>query len=79
MPADYEVSYTALTVGITLYEVRHVVISDLVVQGFPVDSINRERWRLDASLIGLTCRGNGLSGISIGGEVSGPGHSLPRR
>jgi hypothetical protein len=67
MPRDYELSYTALTVGITLYEVRHVVISDLVVQGFQLDGINAHDGVFDASLVGLTCRGNGRSGISIGG------------
>ena len=31
---EYPLSYTALPVGITLYEVRHVLITDLTVQGF---------------------------------------------
>ena len=66
-PPDYELSYTALPVGITLYEVRHVIINDLVVQGFQLDGVNAHDSAFDVSLNGLTCRGNGRSGISIGG------------
>jgi len=66
-PHDYELSHTTLTVGITLYEVRHVVISDLIVQGFQLDGINAHDSVFDTTLVGLTCRGNGRSGIAING------------
>ena len=66
-PDDYRLSHTALTVGLTLYEVRHVVISDLIIQGFQLDGVNAHDGVYQASLMGLTCRGNGRSGISIGG------------
>jgi len=66
-PRIYNLAYTALPVGITLYEVRHVLISDLIVQGFQLDGINAHDSVFDATLVGLTCRGNGRSGISIGG------------
>lgn len=66
-PREYELAITALPVGLTLYEVRHVVVSDLIVQGFQLDGVNAHDNVYDARLVGLTCRGNGRSGISIGG------------
>ena len=67
LPCEYELAYTALPVGLTLYEVRHVVVSNLIVQGFQLDGVNAHDNVFDTSLIGLTCRGKGRSGISIGG------------
>ena len=67
IPQQYELSYSVLTVGITLYEVRNVTIRDLIVQGFQLDGINAHDSVFGATLIGLTCRGNARSGISVGG------------
>jgi hypothetical protein len=67
LPDQYDLSYTSLQVGITLYEVRHVLLTDLVVQGFQQDGVNAHDSVFDTTLAGLTCRGNGRSGISIGG------------
>lgn len=67
LPRQYDLSYTSLPVGITVYETRHVVISDLVVQGFQRDGVNAHDSAFDTTLVGLTCRGNGRSGISVGG------------
>ncbi len=67
LPGDYVLSCAHLTVGITLYEVRHVVIRDLIVQGFQLDGVNAHDSVFNCKLMGLTCRGNGRSGISIGG------------
>ncbi len=67
LPSQYDLTHTSLPVGITLYEARHIVISDLVVQGFQLDGINAHDSVFDATLVGLTCRGNGRSGISVGG------------
>jgi hypothetical protein len=66
-PLDYELSYAHLTTGITLYEARYVTIRDLIVQGFQLDGVNAHDNVFDGTLQGLTCRGNGRSGISIGG------------
>jgi len=66
-PGSYRLQYCALPVGITLYEVRSVVIRDLIVQGFQLDGINAHDGVFDALLQRLTCRGNGRSGISVGG------------
>ena len=67
LPDQYDLSYTSLQVGITLYEVRHVLITDLVIQGFQLDGVNAHDSAFDTTLAGLTCRGNARSGISVGG------------
>jgi hypothetical protein len=67
MPGNYPLEYCALPVGITLYEVRQVVIRDLIVQGFQQDGINAHDSVFDAWLTSVTCRGNARSGISVGG------------
>ena len=54
------------TVGITLYGVERVVVSDLVVQGFQLDGINACSSAADCRLMRLVCRSNGRSGISVG-------------
>lgn len=68
LPQHYPLTYSALPVGITLYEVRHVVIADLTVQGFQLDGINAHDGVTDAALRGVVCRGNARSGIAIGGS-----------
>lgn len=67
LPIDYDLSYAHHTVGITLYEAHNVVIRDLIVQGFQLDGVNAHDSVFDGTLHSLTCRGNGRSGISIGG------------
>ncbi len=67
LPWAYDLSHTVLPVGLTLYEVRHVVIRDLVIQGFALDGVNAHDGATNTRIVGLTCRGNGRSGISIGG------------
>ena len=67
MPDSYDVRYAALTIGITLYEVRNVLIRDVILQGFQLDGINAHDGVSDTLLRNVTCRGNGRSGISIGG------------
>jgi hypothetical protein len=66
-PRDYEMTHSGHSVGITLYAVDHVVISDLIVQGFQLDGINAHDRARDVSLIGVSSRGNGRSGVSVGG------------
>ncbi len=67
LPSDYDISYGGDTVGITLYEVRHVVVMDLTVRGFQLDGINAHDGARDVILAGVTSRGNGRSGFSVGG------------
>ena len=67
IPESYDVEYCDLPVGVTLYEVRNVVIQDLIVQGFQQDGVNAHDGVFDAQLQRLTCRGNARSGLSVGG------------
>lgn len=67
LPVDYDLSFTDKEVGITLYQVQHVVISDLIVQGFRLDGVNAHDGVFSTRFVGVTARGNGRSGVSIGG------------
>lgn len=67
LPRDYALTYAALPVGITLFRVDRVTIRDLVVQGFHRDGVNAFNSVRQVELEGLTCRGNGRSGIAVGG------------
>jgi hypothetical protein len=67
LPRDYSLTYARQETGITLYHVDNVVIADLVVQGFRLDGINAANSARRVRLLGVTCRGNGRSGITIGG------------
>jgi hypothetical protein len=68
VPDAYQPSYAALQTGITLYHVQGVEIRDLVVQGFQLDGINAFDAATNIQLLGVTARGNGRSGISVGGS-----------
>lgn len=67
LPTEYELSVTFRPVGITLYEVRDVLIEDLVVQGFQLDGVSAADSAFGVRLVGVTSRGNGRSGIHVGG------------
>lgn len=67
LPADYHLSFAAMPVGITLYHVHDVVITNLTVQGFQLDGINAHDGTRRCLLSGVTCRGNGRSGVAICG------------
>lgn len=67
LPGSYELTHTVLPVGITLYEVQNVVIQDLTIQGFHLDGVSAHDGARRVDLVGLICRGNGRSGISVGG------------
>jgi hypothetical protein len=67
LPSDYRLSYASQQTGITLLHVENVVIADLIVQGFLVDGINAFNSDRHVSIVGVTCRGNGRSGLTIGG------------
>jgi hypothetical protein len=67
LPTEYQLEYAFHPVGLTLYEVRHVVVSNLVIQGYQLDGVNAHDNAFDVTLAGLNCRGNGRSGISVGG------------
>ncbi len=67
LPTDYDLAFACQSVGVTLYEVRNVVVSNLIVQGFQLDGVSAPDNAFQVALNGLNCRGNGRSGISVGG------------
>jgi hypothetical protein len=67
LPVQYDLSVTFHRVGITLYEVRDVVIEDLVVQGYQLDGISAADSAFGVQLVGITSRGNGRAGVHVGG------------
>jgi hypothetical protein len=64
---DYSLSHAGQAVGVTLYKVHDVVITDLVVQGFQLDGVNAHEGVRNGAIVGLICRGNGRSGITVAG------------
>jgi len=67
LPKDYRLTYAQQQTGITLFHVRRVAIANLTVQGFRVDGINAYNSAREVYLTGVTARGNGHSGITVGG------------
>ncbi len=67
LPRDYKLSCAGQQTGITLYHVEHVLVADLVVQGFQLDGVNLFNSSRYVTLAGVTCRGNGRSGVTAGG------------
>lgn len=67
LPQQYAFKHTFHPVGITLYNVRNVIIADLLVQDFQLDGINAHDKAYGVQIDGVTCRDNGRSGISVGG------------
>ncbi|MEX0866061.1 MAG: right-handed parallel beta-helix repeat-containing protein [Pirellulales bacterium] len=68
LPIDYALSHTARQTGVTIYSVRNVIVTDLVVQGFRLDGVNVHDLSRDVLLSGITARGNARSGVSVGGS-----------
>ncbi len=67
LPFQYPLTYSVRPAGITLYQVRHVVIQNLTIQGFRLDGVHVADRVTDCALGGLLCRGNGRSGVYVGG------------
>jgi hypothetical protein len=70
LPGDYKLSCAHQQTGVTLFHVEHVRIADLTVQGFQVDGISLSNTAREVLLASVTCRGNGRSGIAVGGASS---------
>jgi hypothetical protein len=66
IPRDYALTYAARRTGITLINVENVIIRNLTVQGFQIDGVNFHTADRNCTLLGVTARGNGRSGISVG-------------
>lgn len=67
LPEHYSLTYAHRQTGITLFHVRRVAIMNLTVQGFRVDGINAHNSAREIYISGVTSRGNGRSGITVGG------------
>ncbi|MHC4399790.1 MAG: right-handed parallel beta-helix repeat-containing protein [Planctomycetota bacterium] len=67
LPRGHALTHTHRRVGITLFHVDRVAIANLTVQGFQLDGINACNSAREITLSGVTCRGNGRSGITVGG------------
>lgn len=67
LPDAYSLQHAYHQTGITLYAVSYVAIENLVVQGFYLDGINAHDNVKNSQLVGVTARGNGRSGVSVGG------------
>ncbi len=67
LPEDYSLSFANLQTGVTLFHVDRVTIEDLTVQGFQLDGINAANSARDVTLLRLRSRGNGRSGVTVGG------------
>jgi hypothetical protein len=68
LPADYDLACCGLQTGVTLYYIEGVVVRDLTVQGFQIDGISAHDVVRGATFERVTCRGNGRSGLSVGGS-----------
>jgi hypothetical protein len=67
LPSDYPLSFAAKPAGITLVAVQNVAIQDLVVQGFQLDGISALNSARMVRVVRVTSRGNGRSGVTVGG------------
>ena len=65
-PEDYNLEITALRTGITLNHVDHVVIRNLIVQGFQLDGIALANSATNVTIEQCTIRGNARSGLAVG-------------
>lgn len=69
-PADFSLEVCDQTTGITLYDVEHVIISDLVVRGYRIDGINAHDRVDQVRLVNITSTLNGRSGVTVAGASS---------
>lgn len=67
LPHTYDLSCCKHQTGITLYQCANVEIVGLVVQGFQLDGINAHDGTESVSIRRCKLRGNGRSGLSVGG------------
>ena len=68
-PYQYNFSCCHRTVGITLYDAHDVLVTNLTIQGFQLDGINAHDRVEQATISGCVIRGNGRSGVSVGGAM----------
>jgi hypothetical protein len=66
-PQSYHALCAGLQTGITIYDVRDLVVRNVVVQGFALDGVNAHDNAFNLQLESVVSRDNGRSGFSIGG------------
>jgi hypothetical protein len=67
VPQQYHPWCAGMQTGITLYDVRDVVVRNLVVRGFALDGVNAHDDAFNVLLDSVVSSDNGRSGISVGG------------
>jgi hypothetical protein len=67
LPQHYRLTCAGWQTGITLYKCERVIVENLIVQGFQLDGINAHDGVFQSELLNVIARGNGRSGVSIGG------------
>lgn len=67
VPQQYHASCAGMWTGMTIYDVRDVIVRNVVVQGFAFDGVNAHDNAFNVQLEGVTALSNGRSGFSIGG------------
>lgn len=65
---EFELRFTALPVGITLYDVSDVIIDGLVVQGYQLDGLNAHDVVRRCTLVDVVSRANGRAGLAVEGS-----------
>lgn len=65
-PEDYNLEITSLRTGITLNHVDHVVIRNLIVQGYQLDGVALANSATNVVIEQCTIRGNARAGMSVG-------------
>lgn len=65
-PEDYKLEITSLRTGITLNHVDHVVIRNLIVQGYQLDGVALANSATNVVIEQCTIRGNARAGMSVG-------------
>ena len=67
-PVFLAMSYAAEQTGLTLYEARNVMISDLTIQHFRIDGISVQDRCRDVTLVNVHSLENGRAGLAVGGS-----------
>jgi hypothetical protein len=68
LPLDYDLRCAVLRVGITLYHVHDVIISDLTLRGYQLDAVNVFDGARNVLLQNVTAEANGRAGFAVGGS-----------
>ena len=67
VPQSYHALCAGLQTGITIYDVRDVVVRNVEVRGFALDGVNSHDNGFNVRLESVVSRDNGRSGFSVGG------------